>query len=272
MLIGQPAAWRLRGLLGLMVVTTVVLLPLILLLWAQLRFLPYHDTAITWNHRAAVLVDLALLWLFWPLMLPPVPRTASAAASRRRRRMVQRPASARHLRWGTGLVCVTLVTVVFSLGIAVLPEEPLERWMASRLEKAWWRAPVPEGRWAGSQSRKVVFRLTYRLFETPRAPFHRNLQLREQILVAGDPAAEVIAALRSKDETKRAQGLDKITGLILTNRDLRGADLRDALFPKADLRGANLKGADTTWKVSCNLLNLRKQFTEGFFRAIFVSP
>jgi hypothetical protein len=31
-------------------------------------------------------------------------------------------------------------------------------------------------------------------------------------------------------------------------------------------------GLDTTWKVSCNLLNLRKQFTEGFFRAIFVSP
>ena len=28
----------------------------------------------------------------------------------------------------------------------------------------------------------------------------------------------------------------------------------------------------TTWKVSCNLLNLRKQFTEGFFSAVFVSP
>jgi len=28
---------------------------------------------------------------------------------------------------------------------------------------------------------------------------------------------------------------------------------------------------DTTWKVSCNLLNLRKQFAEEFFRDIFVS-
>ena len=27
----------------------------------------------------------------------------------------------------------------------------------------------------------------------------------------------------------------------------------------------------TTWKVSCNLLNLRKQFAEEFFRDIFVS-
>ena len=164
MLIGRPAPWRLRGLLGLMVGTTVVLLPLILLLWAQLRFLPYHDTAITWNHRAAVLVDLALLWLFWPLMLPPVQRTASAAPSRRLGSVVQPTAAARHLRWGTGLVCVTLVTMVFSLSIAVLPEEPLERWMASRLEKDWWRAPIPmpEGRRAGSQStRTAVFRLIY---------------------------------------------------------------------------------------------------------------
>jgi hypothetical protein len=29
---------------------------------------------------------------------------------------------------------------------------------------------------------------------------------------------------------------------------------------------------DTTWKVSCNPLNFRKQFAEGFFRAVFISP
>jgi type III restriction enzyme len=34
----------------------------------------------------------------------------------------------------------------------------------------------------------------------------------------------------------------------------------------------NAEGIHTTWKVSCNLLNLRKQFTEGFFSAVFVSP
>jgi hypothetical protein len=30
--------------------------------------------------------------------------------------------------------------------------------------------------------------------------------------------------------------------------------------------------AYTTWKVSCNPLNFRKQFAEGFFRAVFISP
>lgn len=240
MLIGRPTRWRLRVLLGLMVLTTVVLLPLILLLWAQVRFLPYHAVAITWNHRAAVLVDLMLLWLFWPLMLPPVPRTASAAPSRRLWRVVQHMVSARRFRWGTGLLGLTLVIVVFSLGIAVLPEEGVEGRMVSIASH------LPGGLVHTDPDRadKRVFKLTYWLFEMPGAPFHRNLQLQEQVLVAGEPAAEVMTALRSNDKTKQAQGLEKIMGLILTNRDLRGADLRDTYFPKGDLRGANLKDAN----------------------------
>jgi uncharacterized protein YjbI with pentapeptide repeats len=69
------------------------------------------------------------------------------------------------------------------------------------------------------------------------------VQLQEHVLVEGEPSAKVIAALLSRDEAERAQGLKEITGLILTNRDLRGANFRDSLFPKADVRGANLKGA-----------------------------
>jgi uncharacterized protein YjbI with pentapeptide repeats len=250
MLIGRPARLRLRGLLGLMVVTTVVFLPLLLLLWAQLRFSPYHDTAITWNHRAAVLVALALLWLFWSLMLPPMQRTASPAPSRRLWRVVQQTASARRFRWGTGLVCLTLVTVVLSLGIAI-PEEDIEVWMASHLPgvlvHTYLARAIMFERPGGSiltRTDMSVFKLTFWLFERPGAFFHRKLQLQGQVLVDGDPSAEVRAALESSDGQERAQGLKKLTGLILTNRDLRGANLRNTLFPKADLRGANLKGTD----------------------------
>jgi len=255
-LIGRTARWRLRVLLGLMVWTTVVILPLLLLLWAQVRFLPYHDTAITWSHRAAVLVDLMLLWLFWPLMLMPGQSGASVAQTitlwLAEHRMARRTARTRYLQWGIGLLCVTLVTVVFSLGIAVLPEEAMEGWIASRVPPSWrhagegWiasRVPLPLRYADPSRAGKAVFKLTYWLFEAPGAPFHRNLRLQEQVLVTGEPSAEVLAALRSEDETKRAQALEKITGLTLTNRDLRGADLRDTLFAKVDLRGANLKGA-----------------------------
>ena len=34
---------------------------------------------------------------------------------------------------------------------------------------------------------------------------------------------------------------------------------------------AALPSNSMTWKVSCNLLNLRKQFAEGFFGDIFVN-
>jgi hypothetical protein len=243
LLIAPPAPWRLRGLLGLMVGTTVVLLPLGLLLWAQLRFLPYHDTAITWNHRIAVLVDLAVLWLFWSLMFPPAPCQESpahgGALGRAAPRAVRRTAGTRRRRWRIGLSGLTVVTVVFALGIAVLPDEGMERWLvASVLPQGWvTRQAEPDRMGHG------VFTVTFGLFEAPGAPLHRNLQLQEQVLVAGEPSAKVLAALQYKDESKRAQGLDEITGLILTNRDLRGANFRETLFPKADLRGANLQRA-----------------------------
>jgi uncharacterized protein YjbI with pentapeptide repeats len=258
MLIGQPAQWRLRGLLGLMVGTTVVLLPLGLLLWAQLRFLPYHSEAITWNHRAAVLGDLVLLWLFWPLILIQESRGGAAAQDFPVWReephypVAWRAVRMRRLRWGTGLICLTLVTVVFSLGIAVLPEEAMEVWMASHVPDRWRQASpdrlpahTPDRWWQANPDRSgnAVFMLTVWLFETPGAPFHRNLWLQETVLVAGESSAKVIAALQSEDEHKRAQGLEEITGLTLTNRDLRRADLRDTLFAKGDLRGANLKDA-----------------------------
>src|SRR5262249_27573436 len=159
---------------------------------AQLGFLPYHNTAITWNHRATVLVDLLLLWLFWPLMLPQVQRPVSPAPSRRLWRVVQQTALARRFRWGIGLLCLTLVTVVFSLGIAVLPEEGMEGWMASHVFDSWRQVSAPP-------RDKAIFLPTFWLFEMSGAPLHRNLQLTEQILVTGEPAAEVIAALRSND-------------------------------------------------------------------------
>src|SRR5689334_13447892 len=40
---------------------TLVALPLAMLLYIQIVFLPYHDVGITWVHRIAVLADIALL-------------------------------------------------------------------------------------------------------------------------------------------------------------------------------------------------------------------
>lgn len=40
--------------------------PLALLVFFQLQFLPYHNEAVSWWQRIAVVIDLALLWALWP--------------------------------------------------------------------------------------------------------------------------------------------------------------------------------------------------------------
>jgi hypothetical protein len=44
---------------------TLVATPVLVLLQAQVTFLPYHREWIVWLQRVAVLIDLALIWYFW---------------------------------------------------------------------------------------------------------------------------------------------------------------------------------------------------------------
>jgi hypothetical protein len=54
------------SMLRLIALISLVLAPLALLLFFVVQFLPYHDETITWWHRIAVVIDLALLWALWP--------------------------------------------------------------------------------------------------------------------------------------------------------------------------------------------------------------
>jgi uncharacterized protein YjbI with pentapeptide repeats len=49
-----------------MALITLALAPLALLLFLQIKFLPYHSEAITWLHRGLLALDLALVWTLWP--------------------------------------------------------------------------------------------------------------------------------------------------------------------------------------------------------------
>ncbi len=53
-------------LLSLMALITLALAPVALLLFLQIKFLPYHSEWITWLHRGLLLVDLWLVWTLWP--------------------------------------------------------------------------------------------------------------------------------------------------------------------------------------------------------------
>jgi len=45
---------------------TLALAPVALLLFLEIKFLPYHSEKITWWHRGLLALDLALVWTLWP--------------------------------------------------------------------------------------------------------------------------------------------------------------------------------------------------------------
>ncbi|HEY4847316.1 MAG TPA: pentapeptide repeat-containing protein [Methylocella sp.] len=53
-------------LLSAMALITLALAPVALLLMFEVKFLPYHNEAITWWHRGLLALDLALVWTLWP--------------------------------------------------------------------------------------------------------------------------------------------------------------------------------------------------------------
>lgn len=71
---GRSKVLLIRWLLSLIVGITIIALPLLMLLAAQIRFLPFHDEAITWSQRIAVWVDAGMLIILWPLIASPQDR------------------------------------------------------------------------------------------------------------------------------------------------------------------------------------------------------
>jgi uncharacterized protein YjbI with pentapeptide repeats len=84
----------------------------------------------------------------------------------------------------------------------------------------------------------------------PRQEEWRRLVVRGRLLVAKEPAPELMAALLAEGELERAEilrlfsrGLD-LSGRSLRNADFTGSDLYDVKLRGADLTGAILEGAD----------------------------
>src|SRR5262249_46539202 len=69
---GQTTSRLLYVLSGLLLYATLILFPLVLLCWIQVRFLALHDPRITWIHRLAVIADIALILAFLWRPLSPV--------------------------------------------------------------------------------------------------------------------------------------------------------------------------------------------------------
>src|SRR5262245_48936933 len=181
---------------------TLVLLPVLLLLYVQLAFLPYHAVAITTVHRAAVLADLLLLAVIGVFLLRS--ETSVFWAFLR---------AGRHHALGFIFASATFIGVAAcSLFLATIPGERLDR-------------PDLFGAvgLAGTAGFAQVLNLS--VFAMGFGPettlLARNLLVSDLDLTAG-----------------------KALGSGRASLNLRGRDLRFAMFDRSDLRRVDFSGAD----------------------------
>jgi uncharacterized protein YjbI with pentapeptide repeats len=106
---------------------TAVMFPLGLLLFIQIRFLPFHSPSATWLHRAALMVDAALvLFILMPRLWPRLRALRSRGWLDLLRRSVSVPVF---------IVLACAATVAISLFVATIPDRPGgPSWFAKNME------------------------------------------------------------------------------------------------------------------------------------------
>jgi hypothetical protein len=182
---------------------SIYVIPVGMLLWFQLRFLPAHRPSITSGQRWIICFDLVFLWLFWWQV--------------RRRKMGRNLQLVAKVVMGTVMsICV----VFFAFEIAVAPRIP-----------PWWVEANKTLPWLGNWPKRA-------LGSVPRA-----LQVTRTTLVAEAPSPEILAAYYQRGEPIDSAWIQEAQGLNLTDRDLRYANFERSRLWNADFRDSRLDGA-----------------------------
>lgn len=223
-ILAGPEANRItRLMMQLIVYVTFAVLPIVTLLYFQIKFLPFHEVWITYWHRFAVILGFAMLILLTPIMqhAPPKrkwdirlgPQAEAWEASGRQ----------------VALVLLLLPIVVgFSWLIATVPDE----WIDRRLG---FVAPVTAGIGGDGEAQllnPIVRRLVYgRIPDDDNKGWWRRWLLSYRVLIVED------SDLGAADDAK----------IVLRERNFRYALLNRSDFHHADLTWADLRGAQL-WK------------------------
>jgi uncharacterized protein YjbI with pentapeptide repeats len=216
MLAGEPEEGPMRWLLRFVVWITVSAVPLLLLLWVQLRFVPYHNRPTNSMQHLALLVDLAMLMLFWRAILGPHGWWAGG-----------RPAGGllRCLALSANVTLGILLVVSSSLTGAV----PAESGSSTRQGLDEWSRRIPKG---------------YDAFRWIDRWFPENLEVTSQTLVEEPPSPELIGAYWMQGRSVEDAWREHARGLDLRGRDLRYADFQKARLINADLSDAIVQGSN----------------------------
>lgn len=212
---------------------TLVVLPVVLLLFIQISFLPYHDVVITWTHRIALTFDILMLVMIGIFLT----RAETSFFKAFWRTTLQHPLSF--------LVTTSVLAAVafFSFFIATVPGEKLDRLARTVLGHSDGET---DNRW---HRMTMGFTVPYLIGQADGSLwgiFHRNLVVTDQDLVAD----RVRPRLATDDATVSLRGRDlryaRLDRTDLHRVDLTGADLEGASFVGADLSSARLQCADVS--------------------------
>ena len=208
---------------------TLVVLPVVLLLYIQISFLPYHDVAITWTHRIALGFDVLMLVLIGIFLT----RAETSFFTAFWRTTLHHPVS---FLVTTGVLAIVSV---FSFFVATIPGEELDT-----ITRAFLPQPAQD-RMGRGQRYVAGFSLPYvaaRADGTLWGIFHRNLAVTDEDLVSARGRIrldEPSISLRGRD--LRYAMLDRTD---LNRADFTGAQLEGASFVGADLSNARLHCGD----------------------------
>jgi uncharacterized protein YjbI with pentapeptide repeats len=218
---------------------TLVVAPISILLAFQFAFLPYHSWFVTWTHRLLLLIELAISFLLWPLVLNAGDNLNWPRMKRRLKRSMTFSAplllsllcrQTSNFPWPKRRTCpvfwrrarsafpitVFLLFILFSLSLATYPGE----WHVNLITGQSWSA-VRCDRWFTNS-------------------FDR-LHLPGIDIVDDKKLSEIVEATSKRhlpgDAGERTRNL---RGRNLNCADLSSADLRRADFSAAHLSGADL--------------------------------
>jgi len=195
---------------------SLVIGPIALVVFFQLQFLAYHNEAISWWHRIAVLADIALLWILWP----PIARGAGAGLAWR------------DLRRGKiiALAFASLAPALLVTTIATFPGEWLEDSLPSVRFIPWKDGKDEPWRLASLHKLLVAGEVDFAA-RKPKSLWSNRLVL---------PGFDAVDRTKFDSEAKIDGASETVS---LRARHLEGAMLINARLRKADFTAAQLQGA-----------------------------
>ena len=261
-----------KFMMQLIVYVTFSILPIITLLYFQIKFLPYHDVSTTYWHRIGVILGFLMLILLTPLM-------QNTGHARRWDIKVGPQAEAWEASGTQVLLALFLLPLVvgFSWLIATVPDEWIDRRLGFVAPTSIQVGAAEEAKLLNPLVRRIVYDrlpeddnrgwwrrwlLSYRVLIVEDtdlgADIGARLVLRERNfrfsllnrsdLQRGDLAwADLRAAQMWKTQANGKLKDAKLQGAFLQEAQLQGAQLSSAQLQGVDLRDAQLQGADLSY-------------------------